>query len=266
MMKLLWFVSTVCLACVFSPAFSAEKLPDEPVPAQTKTLRVLTYNIHICVGNDRTLDIERTARIINEQKPDIVALQEVDRKADRTKQTDQIAELGRLTGMHFAFGKTINNSNGEYGIGILSKFPIEKQACTQLPRQEGAEDRGVLETLLSVDGRPLRFINTHFCHMHEARRVKQAQKINELFAGDNVPAILCGDMNAQPESSTLKCLYEKWTDATDKNPTFPGTKEKIDYILFRPSGAFRVKETRVIEEKVASDHYPVLSVLEWNQK
>ena len=40
-------------------------------------------------------------------------------------------------------------------------------------------------------------------------------------------------------------------------------KRQIDYVLFRPAGRFKVAEARVIEEKVASDHRPVLAVLEW---
>ena len=47
-------------------------------------------------------------------------------------------------------------------------------------------------------------------------------------------------------------------------PTVPAIspKSKIDSILFRPAKRWRVLETSVIVEEVASDHRPVLSILE----
>jgi endonuclease/exonuclease/phosphatase family metal-dependent hydrolase len=38
-------------------------------------------------------------------------------------------------------------------------------------------------------------------------------------------------------------------------------RSQIDYILYRPLKSFRVMEALVIDEKVASDHRPVLAVL-----
>ena len=40
-------------------------------------------------------------------------------------------------------------------------------------------------------------------------------------------------------------------------------KQQIGYVLFRPADQFKVIEAKVIEEKVASDHRPVLAVMEW---
>ena len=230
-----------------------------------KELRVLCYNIHIGIGNDKKLDLERTAKTIMDQEPDLVAIQEIDRLTERTQNVDQVAELKRLTGMHAVFGKTINLGSGEYGIAILSKYPITEHKITQLPQLANHEDRGVLEATIQLDDKTsLLFACTHFCHVSEERRTKQAEKTNELFAGRDGLIILAGDINARPGSKTVETLKAMWTDATSEAPTFPSNKPraKIDYIFYRPAEKVRFKETRVIAEPVASDHAPVLSVLE----
>ena len=238
---------------------------DKPATDTPKELRVLSYNIHIGIGNDEKLDLERTARTIVAQKPDIVAIQEIDRNTARTQNVDQPAELERLTGMHAVFGKTINLGSGEYGIAILSKYPIKEHKITQLPQLGNREDRGALEATITLDDKTtLLFACTHFCHQSEERRTMQAEKINELFAERDGLVVIAGDFNATPNSKTIETLKAKWSDATNEQPTFSSDnpRSKIDYIFYRPTQMLRVKETRVIEEPVTSDHSPVLSVLE----
>ena len=255
-------LTAAILAILTSVAVIAD---DVAKPAQNE-LRVLCYNIHVGIGNDNKLDLERTAKVITAQKPDIVALQEVDNKANRTKNVDQAAELARLTGMYSAHGKTIDIAGGEYGIAILSKYPILEHKITQLPKLDKQEDRGALQAKLDLgNDKTLLFVCTHFCHVSEERRTMQAEKINELFADLDGPVIVAGDFNATPDSKTIETMKAKWADATNDKPTFSSDRPrmKIDYIFYRPAEQFRVKETQVLEEPVASDHSPVLSVLEF---
>jgi endonuclease/exonuclease/phosphatase family metal-dependent hydrolase len=79
-----------------------------------ETLRLLSYNIHHGAGMDNKLDLSRVAAFIKQQKPDIVFLQEVDKNCTRTKNVDQVAELGKLTGMKPVFAKFMNFQGGEY--------------------------------------------------------------------------------------------------------------------------------------------------------
>jgi len=238
---------------------------DKSTIGTPKELRILCYNIHIGIGNDKKLDLERTAKTIMAQKPDLVAIQEIDRLTTRTQNVDQVAELKRLTGMHAVFGKTISLGSGEYGIAILSKYPITEHKVTQLPQMDNQEDRGVLEATIQLDKETtLLFVCTHLCHVNEERRTKQAEKINELFAQRDGLVILAGDINARPGSKTVETLKAIWSDATNEEPTFPSDnpRSKIDYIFYRPAEMVCLKETRVIEEPVTSDHAPVLAVLE----
>src|SRR5947208_259558 len=78
-----------------------------PVQAK-KTLRVMTYNIHVGVGMDKKLDLQRIAEVINRERPDLVGLQEVDRGVKRTEGKDEIAELAALTRMQYAFAPNLD--------------------------------------------------------------------------------------------------------------------------------------------------------------
>ena len=64
-----------------------------------------------------------------------------------------------------------------------------------------------------------------------------------------------------------KILEEKWTNAfaMDLEPT-GRPRFRGDYVLYRPAACWRVLETSVLDERVASDHRPVLAVLEWTGK
>ncbi|HYG26664.1 MAG TPA: endonuclease/exonuclease/phosphatase family protein, partial [Caulobacteraceae bacterium] len=62
-------------------------------------LRLMTYNVHRCVGTDRDLDVERVAEVIADCQPDIVALQELDVGRARTRGVDQAHRLAELLGM-----------------------------------------------------------------------------------------------------------------------------------------------------------------------
>lgn len=227
--------------------------------AEAPRLRVLTYNIHHGEGTDRKFDLERLAKIIKAAEPDVVALQEVDRKTRRASGVDQAAELGKLTGMHAEFGNAMDYSGGEYGEAILSRHKPTDVKVHALPHGPGREPRAAIAvTLAARDGLPeLIFIGTHLCHQSNDDRVAQAKKINEAHPpGSKTAAILAGDLNARSNTPPMREFGSQWTDTMPK-------RNKIDYVLVRPGDPWRVIETKVIPEPVASDHDPVLVVLEW---
>jgi endonuclease/exonuclease/phosphatase family metal-dependent hydrolase len=236
--------------------------------SQPTSLRVLTYNIHHGEGTDGKLDLARIAATIQEAEPDLVALQEVDQKVKRSGQVDQPAELAKLTGLHVVFGGNIPLEGGEYGNAVLSRFPIERHKNHLLPLVDGGEQRGVLEVELQLpNGEKLILLATHLDHRRpEAQRMASAKAIGELIAGHRkTPAILAGDLNAVPQSEPLKEFLATWMNTADQPlPTIPVEKpaRQIDYVLVRPANRWKVVETRVLDETVASDHRALLVVLE----
>ena len=110
------------LGLLISPAAPSSANPSD----SKKTLRVMTFNIHVGVGMDKKLDLQRIADVIIRERADLVGLQEVDRGVRRTEAIDEIAELAKMTRMDYAFGHNLDYQEGQYGVAILSKFLIRK--------------------------------------------------------------------------------------------------------------------------------------------
>jgi len=257
------FITTIWLIFLLSCLCFAQE------NSKTKrTVRVFTYNILHGATLNNNFDLEKIANVINSVSPDLVALQEVDFKTNRAKKKDLVTELGKLTDMGPLFGKAMKYDDGEYGEGILSKFSFNETKTHPLPHFPDHEPRAALAVNVTLPfGEDILFVGTHLDHMRDqADRIAQAKKINEIFKSTKLPTILAGDLNATPNSEPIKILTRFWTDATASNPepTMPSSEpqRKIDYIMFCPKERWRVIETKVICDKVASDHCGLLVVLE----
>ncbi|MEM9415516.1 MAG: endonuclease/exonuclease/phosphatase family protein [Planctomycetota bacterium] len=252
------------LGCRSHTAAQAE--PDPP-----KRLRVLTYNIHHGEGMDRVFDYERLAAVIASTDPDLVALQEVDRETGRASGVDQAALLGELTGMYHYFGQAMPFDGGGYGEAVLSRFAFEETWTVNLSCDPGQEPRAVAAARVRPwgdDGPEVVFAGTHLCHQSAQTRLNQSREINAAFPEVHQLAILCGDMNFTTEADAYNEIARRWTDTAllfgDPKPTIPATnpRARIDYVFARPAGAWKIIDVQVIDEQVASDHTPVLVVLE----
>ncbi|MDP6443327.1 MAG: endonuclease/exonuclease/phosphatase family protein [Pirellulaceae bacterium] len=263
--RALFLLATGIVAVGFPPATS---LADDESNAKGQ-LRVLCYNIHHAEGVDRKLDVPRIANIIKSVEPDIVALQEVDKKTTRVNGIDEPAELAKLTEMHVVFERNIRFAGGEYGNAVLSRFPFKSHRNIHLPNFDNGEQRGVLICQLQIPGResPLTFFCTHLDHRSDDKeRVASAKRINELTLeiGD-APMLLAGDLNATRDSQVLTTFQKLWTIANAKElPTVPvkQPRRQIDFVLVRPAAAWKVVEVKVLDEAVASDHRAILAVVE----
>lgn len=258
---MLRLLAGLCCSLLLSQAVQAQA---------TRTVRVLTYNIHHCLGGDNKLDVERIGRVIKSVDPDVVALQEVDVKTKRSFREDQAATLARQLGMYVGFAKAIPFDEGEYGNCILSKSPIEDFQSHVLSRTEGRETRvvAVAQIPLGGDEPRINFLCTHLDHSNETVRLEQVFALNRIV-GDlpRSPTILAGDLNAAPESRTMTRLRGMWTDSAPEKAgnTFSAEKPstRIDYVLYRQAPGWKVREQRVLDESVASDHRPLLTVFEF---
>ena len=86
------------------------RLNDDGSILKDRILKVMSYNIHHCnppSAGDK-IDVAAIARVISKEKPDFVALQEVDVNTERSgKGSNQAKELAKLTGMNFYFQKPL---------------------------------------------------------------------------------------------------------------------------------------------------------------
>lgn len=261
-MKLPKSTIVLCFLCVLSCNLSAQT-------DSTTVVRVLSFNIFhgATVEADKEFDLDLLAKVIQDQKPDLVALQEVDYKTKRARGYDLVTELGVRTKMQALFGKAMPYDGGEYGEGVLSTASFLSTKNHALPARADKEPRAALAVMVPLQNdKKIRFVATHLDHTkEETDRLAQAQKLNQLFAQDETPTILAGDLNALPHSQTMQKLLGHWQNADPNNsPTYPAKKPsiKLDYILFRPAQKWRVLESKVIANKIASDHRAVLTVLE----
>ncbi|HBJ38709.1 MAG TPA: endonuclease [Planctomycetaceae bacterium] len=259
--RLAWIIATLMVILATLPTATA----DQPF-----RLRVLSYNIHHCEGVDRKLDVQRIAEVVRSVQPDIVALQEVDQNVKRSRSVDQPAQLAELTGMRVVFGANIPLQGGQYGNAILSRFPITSYKNHLLPRIDDSEQRGVIEAIIAGPAPlgQLVFLATHLDYRADEReRLASAKMINDLVAKRaDAAAILAGDMNATPESETMRQLSTVWKITNDDPqftiPVSEPTKQ-IDFILSAPPAKWQAIETRVLDEAVASDHRAIFSILQW---
>ena len=104
-----------------------------------RSFRVMTYNVHACVGMDGKLSPRRIARVIAQSGADIVALQELDVGRSRTNHDDQAHEIARYLEMEFEFHPAWQLEEEKYGDAILSRFPLQLVKAGELPFAHGGE-------------------------------------------------------------------------------------------------------------------------------
>ncbi|HTY35619.1 MAG TPA: endonuclease/exonuclease/phosphatase family protein [Bacteroidota bacterium] len=202
-------------------------------------IRVMTWNIHHGEGLDHKVDVERIARIIGQEKPDVVALQEVDRGVGRSGNIDIITKLADLTEMTYAFGKTIDFQGGEYGNAFLTRFPILEERNVLYPMIQPGEQRGILMLNLQVGTEEVVVANTHLENRTDdtARVASATELVKRIQSLAPRPVIVCGDFNDVPGSRLIAGLSAKLNDSWKVSSqgtgcTFPSDtpRKRIDYI------------------------------------
>jgi endonuclease/exonuclease/phosphatase family metal-dependent hydrolase len=208
------------------------------------------------------------AAVIRQVKPDLVALQEVDNRTERTGRVDQTARLAELTGLTGRFARQIDFEGGEYGQAFLSRYPVSDVTIHWLPGRPERQRRIAPAVSVDLGDRKLTFVSTHLHHADATFREEQAEELNRLFAQADEAVIIAGDLNARPDSPPLAIVGKHWKSAfagqTDAY-TFPADKpdRQIDYVLYRAADGFRVKSAKVLDEPLASDHRPLLVEFEY---
>jgi endonuclease/exonuclease/phosphatase family metal-dependent hydrolase len=234
-----------------------------------KTLRVMSYNIHVGVGMDKKLDLQRIADVINHEHPDLVGLQEVDRGVKRTEGKDEIAELASMTHMNFAFAPNLDYQGGKYGVGILSRLPLKSTVHKMFENKREAERRGMLKVEVAVDGKPITFVTTHLDYQFEDGRLFETEQLLKFLEDVKGPLIVVADLNDVPEGSAYKLMRTLFDDAwivsraKGDGFSYPADKpsKRIDHVFYRPANRVRAKKAWVVET-LASDHVPVVAEIE----
>ena len=234
-------------------------------------LRVMSYNIQAGAGH-----LDSIGAAIARERPDLVALQEVDvHWSVRSGFADQARELANRLHMDVRFAPIYSlpsDSTGqpmrEFGVALLSSFPIVRwsnDTITRLSTQHvnpvPTPMPGLLEATVSVRGRSLQFFTTHLDYRADptVRRLQVADMLRRIDTTRAV--ILAGDLNATPDAPELAPLFrvlrDTWPSDSGAGFTYPSTApaKRIDYVL--TSSGFKATRASVTSSQ-ASDHRAVV--------
>ncbi|HKG06846.1 MAG TPA: endonuclease/exonuclease/phosphatase family protein [Pedobacter sp.] len=234
--------------------------------AQQADLKVMTYNIHHGnpPGKEGVIDLEAIASVISSEKPDLVALQELDVRTIRSGNIDEVKKLAELTGMQAFFSKGIDFEGGEYGIAILSRLRINATERFPLPFKEGlkAERRSLaIVNITLANGSKLDFACTHL-DLKDEHRVLQVAEINKILGARKNSVILAGDFNLTPVNPAMRILEQYFSRSCENKcqPTSPDRdpKNEIDFVFLKKGSGLKVTSHKILNDIHDSDHLPVV--------
>ncbi|MBQ8533794.1 MAG: endonuclease/exonuclease/phosphatase family protein [Clostridia bacterium] len=181
-----------------TPVVSAEtETESKPTQEEGIMLKVASYNI--ANGSKCGHNMQLIANDITSKDIDIVGFQEIDRLSGRSQNLDTMKVLSELTGYkYYTFVKAIDlpaSIGGEYGIGILSKYPITNEASKQI-NSFGYEQRVVQMVEITVQGKKVNLFNTHFTYNTAEARTSQFAEVEEFMKGKK-NCLLTGDFNVE---------------------------------------------------------------------
>lgn len=233
--------------------------------------RVLTYNIHKCIGGvDRLYRPERVIEAIAHCEPDIVLLQEVDDgvpRSRRHRQVDLLAE--RLGFSHRAYQRNVVLREGHYGNAILSRFPLYDIRHLELTIPLKKRRRGLAahcRVRFDDHSRTLLVFNFHlglagFERTMQLRRFLACEILKQ--AQTSTPIIAAGDFNDVWGGLGRRVLEPVgFQSACGRVKTFPAFMpvRSLDRIYFR--GDLQLDHSfasRTEAAREASDHLPMVA-------
>ncbi|WP_344102788.1 endonuclease/exonuclease/phosphatase family protein [Myceligenerans crystallogenes] len=241
-------------------------------------MRIVTFNIRHGLGPDGRCDARRLAAAVRALDPDILALQEVDRRQPRSGFTDQARICAEAMGaVDHRFVPTVAGwmsvpglrwrARGRerypaYGIALASRFPVRAWRHWRLPlasRWAGPVQLGVDEPRAAVAadvGTPSGTITV--CATHLSSRLGNAWAqlpwLRDALSGAPRPVVLTGDLNLRDTAPVQQIGWRP--PAATPTPTFPVERPRfqIDHVLVDDDGQLRVTgEPRAVDTGL-SDH------------
>lgn len=270
----------------------AAKTSGEPAAGQ---IRIMSFNCSSMGLKDYKIDEPQRNRIlqmIRENPVDVLCLQEFYTNDDPTK-SHHLDSIMKYGGFRYVYQtKDLTRWNTwHFGLALFSKYPILDTA--KILTGAGPESENLLKARIRFGQETLTIFNTHLYsysfdrsnyqtanseQLHGIRglirkmkatfsgRVQQAMIVKENVHNSDGPTILCGDLNAIPNSFVYKSVKGDFQDAFLKKGFGWGTTFhtispflRIDYIFCNPG--IRVQDFRVLHH-LPFEHYPIITTIE----
>lgn len=235
-------------------------------------LRVLSYNIRHGADINWEMRLKEQVEFIASRNADLIALQEVDNKCQRSGNIDEAQLFADSMSMQSVFQKFIDLQGGTYGIAALSKLAISKvEPKFYTP---GGEPRNFPLLHIKLAETEVLFVPLHFDWLSDNTvRKKQAQELIADLDKSGMAVILAGDFNALPNSATMQLFSAAgFSFKTGKRHTFHGSKGddtsiEIDFIAVRSNNELQLEllHTETLEQRELSDHAAVEAQIRWQQ-
>ena len=232
-------------------------------------MKIMTFNIQHCRNFiSGEIDFPLFAKAISTRGADICGLNEVRGKGPVRDYEDQTNTIGDMLGFNRYFGEAIKvRKSSPYGNALVSRFAFRSVETIKIPdpvfkfERTSYESRCIIKAVVSVDETDICILVTHM-GLARSERKNAVRTICSIIDSTDMPVVLMGDFNAEPDDSVFDPIREKLSDTQDKsvNPevmTYPSDKPsvKIDYIFYR--GLQCVSAETITD--IYADHLPIIA-------
>jgi endonuclease/exonuclease/phosphatase family metal-dependent hydrolase len=230
--------------------------------APPAALRVLTWNVHQCVGRDGVCDPDRVGKVLDGLQPDISALQEIDNRVSRATR-DPFSYFGTLFGWGTLAARTLSAPGGDYGHIVLSRWPIEPLDEVDLSVRFREPRKAIVGVVRAPQGN-VTVVAVHLGLLPGERR-RQYDRLRERIGQlTDRPLIVLGDFNDFPGRGLAERSLCPPLSGTPELATYPARFPllPLDRIWFTPPLMLDTIVTAREAQRV-SDHLPLLASFRW---
>jgi endonuclease/exonuclease/phosphatase family metal-dependent hydrolase len=231
-------------------------------------MRLLSYNIHKGIGGrDRRYRLDRIVRVIEDQNPDLICLQEVDRHVARTRHDDQPRKL--IEAFHAVahlYQLNVRLKQGGYGNLVVSRWPFETHHQVSL-RLNHRKPRGAQIAVVKTPEGVLHLVHWHLGLAEHERHWQVAHLLqHHLFReSSHLPTLIVGDFNDWRNTLAKGPLgmqgFHQLTAPRSRFLSFPAywPVTALDKAFAR--GGILARHVRIAHSRLArdaSDHLPLV--------